>query len=164
MSAEFRIEGLGVQGDGVAATERGPVYIPFTLAGERVTASRNGDRADLLAVIESSPLRVEAGTTLRERPVDPVDAYGLLKRVDGVEVTRSLHHHLTLDFHHPFGAAPAGPLPRVRDRDVFDVLGDNLPGLPVDLLPLVLQRFVAVVCRRRSSECDAGGGEGPVHD
>jgi 23S rRNA (uracil1939-C5)-methyltransferase len=59
MSAEFRIEGLGVQGDGVAATERGPVYIPFTLAGERVTASRNGDRADLLAVIESSPLRVE---------------------------------------------------------------------------------------------------------
>jgi 23S rRNA (uracil1939-C5)-methyltransferase len=59
MSGEFRIERLGVQGDGVAATERGPVYIPFTLAGEKVTASRNGDRADLLAVIEPSPLRVE---------------------------------------------------------------------------------------------------------
>jgi 23S rRNA (uracil1939-C5)-methyltransferase len=59
MSAEFRIERVGAQGDGIATTERGPVYIPFTLAGERVTASRSGDRADLLAVIESSPLRVE---------------------------------------------------------------------------------------------------------
>ncbi|WP_311029447.1 class I SAM-dependent RNA methyltransferase [Mesorhizobium koreense] len=59
MSAEFRIERLGAQGDGVVLTERGPVYIPFTLAGERVTASRNGDRADLLAVVEPSPLRVE---------------------------------------------------------------------------------------------------------
>jgi 23S rRNA (uracil1939-C5)-methyltransferase len=59
MSAEFRIERLGAQGDGIAATERGPVFIPFTLGGERVTASRNGDRADLLAVVEPSPLRVE---------------------------------------------------------------------------------------------------------
>jgi 23S rRNA (uracil1939-C5)-methyltransferase len=59
MSAEFRIERLGAQGDGIAMTERGPVYIPFTLSGERVTASRNGDRADLLAVVEPSPLRVE---------------------------------------------------------------------------------------------------------
>jgi 23S rRNA (uracil1939-C5)-methyltransferase len=59
MSAEFRIERLGAQGDGIAATERGPVFIPFTLGGEWVTASRNGDRADLLAVIEPSPLRVE---------------------------------------------------------------------------------------------------------
>jgi 23S rRNA (uracil1939-C5)-methyltransferase len=59
MSAEFRIDRLGAQGDGIAATERGPVFIPFTLSGERVTASRNGDRADLLAVIEPSPLRIE---------------------------------------------------------------------------------------------------------
>jgi 23S rRNA (uracil1939-C5)-methyltransferase len=61
MSAEFRIERLGAQGDGIAATERGPVYIPFTLPGERVTASRDGDRADLLAVLEASPLRIEPG-------------------------------------------------------------------------------------------------------
>ena len=58
MSAEFRIDRLGAQGDGIAATERGPVFIPFTLPGERVTASRNGERADLLAVIEASPLRI----------------------------------------------------------------------------------------------------------
>ncbi|MGN6470871.1 MAG: class I SAM-dependent RNA methyltransferase [Rhizobiaceae bacterium] len=59
MSSEFRIERLGAQGDGIAATENGPVYVPFTLPGERVTASRKGDRADILAVIEASPLRVE---------------------------------------------------------------------------------------------------------
>jgi 23S rRNA (uracil1939-C5)-methyltransferase len=59
MNSEFRIERLGAQGDGIAATENGPVYVPFTLPGERVTASRKGDRADLLAVIEASPLRVE---------------------------------------------------------------------------------------------------------
>jgi 23S rRNA (uracil1939-C5)-methyltransferase len=59
MSVEFRIERLGAQGDGIAVTERGPVYVPFTLAGERVTASRSGDRADLLAVLDPSPLRVE---------------------------------------------------------------------------------------------------------
>ena len=58
MSSEFRIERLGGQGDGIAAAENGPVYVPFTLPGERVTASRDGDRADLLAVIEASPLRI----------------------------------------------------------------------------------------------------------
>jgi 23S rRNA (uracil1939-C5)-methyltransferase len=58
MSAEFRIDRLGAQGDGIAVAERGPVFIPFTLPGERVTASRNGDRADLLAVVEPSPLRI----------------------------------------------------------------------------------------------------------
>jgi 23S rRNA (uracil1939-C5)-methyltransferase len=58
MSTEFLVERLGAQGDGVAATENGPLYIPFTLPGERVTASRDGDRADLMAVIEASPLRV----------------------------------------------------------------------------------------------------------
>ena len=59
MSSEFQIERLGAQGDGVAAAERGPVYVPFTLPGERVTAARSGDRADLLCVLEPSPLRIE---------------------------------------------------------------------------------------------------------
>ncbi len=58
MSATFRIEELGAQGDGVARTERGPLFIPFTLPGETVTAARNGDRADLISVLETSPLRV----------------------------------------------------------------------------------------------------------
>jgi 23S rRNA (uracil1939-C5)-methyltransferase len=37
----------------------GPVFVPFALPGETVTAAINKDRADLIAVIEASPHRVE---------------------------------------------------------------------------------------------------------
>lgn len=59
MSATFRIDRLGAQGDGVAAGDTGPVHIPFTLPGETVTAARQGARAALMAVLAPSPLRVE---------------------------------------------------------------------------------------------------------
>ena len=58
MSGSFQIARLGAQGDGVAETETGPVFIPFTLPGEIVTASRGKDRADLIAVQQESPLRI----------------------------------------------------------------------------------------------------------
>lgn len=57
MSARFTIARLGAQADGIAETERGPVFIPFTLPGEAVTAAREKDRATLMAVLEASPLR-----------------------------------------------------------------------------------------------------------
>ncbi|MCO5063231.1 MAG: class I SAM-dependent RNA methyltransferase [Rhizobiaceae bacterium] len=59
MSARFSIERLGAQGDGVAQTETGPVFIPFSLPGETVTAAREKDRATLMAVLDASPLRVD---------------------------------------------------------------------------------------------------------
>ena len=56
MGAErFRIEKLGARGDGVAA---GPVFIARALPGELVSAVRDGDRADLLDVLEASSDRV----------------------------------------------------------------------------------------------------------
>lgn len=58
MTARFTIEKLGSQGDGIAETDRGDVFIPFTLPGETVNAAREKDRATLMAVIEPSPLRV----------------------------------------------------------------------------------------------------------
>jgi 23S rRNA (uracil1939-C5)-methyltransferase len=58
MSSRFHIERLGAQGDGVARDEGAEVFIPFTLPGETVTAVRSGDRAELMAVLESSALRV----------------------------------------------------------------------------------------------------------
>ncbi len=58
MSSRIRIEELGAQGDGVAMAGKGPVYIPFTLPGETVTAALGDKRGDLLAVIEPSPQRV----------------------------------------------------------------------------------------------------------
>lgn len=59
MSAAFHIARLGAQGDGIADTGAGQVFIPFTLPGETVTAARIKDRADLIAVLEASPQRVE---------------------------------------------------------------------------------------------------------
>jgi len=58
MNARFTIRKLGAQGDGIAETENGDLFIPFTLPGEIVNAARHGDRATLMAVLEASPLRV----------------------------------------------------------------------------------------------------------
>ena len=58
MSGSFQIERLGAQGDGIAETESGPLFIPFTLPGEIVTASCGKGRADLIAVQQESPLRI----------------------------------------------------------------------------------------------------------
>jgi 23S rRNA (uracil1939-C5)-methyltransferase len=52
---ELRIDSMGAKGDGVAA---GPLYAPLTLPGERVRAERQGDRAELEAILEPSPDRV----------------------------------------------------------------------------------------------------------
>ncbi|MGX8009214.1 class I SAM-dependent RNA methyltransferase [Mesorhizobium sp. ORM8.1] len=59
MSPRFTIARLGSQGDGIAAAEGGEVYIPFALPGETVTAARQKDRATLMSVLESSPLRID---------------------------------------------------------------------------------------------------------
>jgi 23S rRNA (uracil1939-C5)-methyltransferase len=59
MTARFTIDRLGAQGDGIAHTGTGPVFVPFTLPGEVVTAAREKDRATLMAVLEPSPQRVE---------------------------------------------------------------------------------------------------------
>lgn len=59
MTVRLTIDSLGAQGDGVAQTERGPVFVPFTLPGEVVNAAVERDRATLMAVLEPSPLRVE---------------------------------------------------------------------------------------------------------
>jgi 23S rRNA (uracil1939-C5)-methyltransferase len=58
MTERFEIARLGAQGDGVAETASGPVFVPFALPGETVTAARDKDRAALVSVVEASPLRV----------------------------------------------------------------------------------------------------------
>ena len=58
LSETVRIEALGHGGDGIAETEAGRVYVPFTLPGETVTVEPAGNRARLLAVDVPSPERV----------------------------------------------------------------------------------------------------------
>jgi len=59
MTRELVIETLGSRGDGVARCDEGPVYIPFTLPGERVRASLKGERGELLEIINESNERCE---------------------------------------------------------------------------------------------------------
>jgi len=59
MTTRLTIARLGAQGDGIADTENGPVFVPFALPGETVTAAREKDRATLIAVLEPSPKRIE---------------------------------------------------------------------------------------------------------
>ncbi len=49
---------LGAQGDGVADTVSGQVFVPYALAGERVQAEARGERARLVAVMTPSPDRI----------------------------------------------------------------------------------------------------------
>jgi 23S rRNA (uracil1939-C5)-methyltransferase len=56
------IETIGHRGDGIVTTATGPLYVPFTLPGERVTVERQtdkgGERARAVEIIESSADRV----------------------------------------------------------------------------------------------------------
>ncbi|TYR31886.1 class I SAM-dependent RNA methyltransferase [Mesorhizobium microcysteis] len=58
MSSILTISRLGAQGDGIAETPRGQVFVPFALPGERVNVSLGEKKADLVAVLDPSPLRV----------------------------------------------------------------------------------------------------------
>ena len=52
---ELLIDTLGGQGDGIAV---GPVFAPFTLPGERVSARVSGERAEVLEVLQPSADRI----------------------------------------------------------------------------------------------------------
>jgi 23S rRNA (uracil1939-C5)-methyltransferase len=52
------IDRVGHQGDGIAASGTGQVYIPYTLPGETVLIARSGDRGDLRRNVSPSPDRI----------------------------------------------------------------------------------------------------------
>lgn len=54
---ELLVESLGSRGDGVAQGVQGPVYVPFTLPGERVRAIVKDDRGELQEILDESPDR-----------------------------------------------------------------------------------------------------------
>lgn len=55
----LHIKQLAHKGDGVAETEAGAVFVPYTLEGETVTALVEGSRGELKAVVEASSDRIE---------------------------------------------------------------------------------------------------------
>lgn len=59
MSGQVMISRIGAAGDGVAETERGVVYVPFTLPNEVVNIAREGMRGTLIALKQLSPQRIK---------------------------------------------------------------------------------------------------------
>ena len=59
MRLELTVSRLGAQGDGVAETDEGPVFVPFTLPGERVVADVEKGRGRLFDLLRRSPERSE---------------------------------------------------------------------------------------------------------
>jgi 23S rRNA (uracil1939-C5)-methyltransferase len=60
VSAEtVTIEALGAQGDGVARTADGPVFVPFTLPGELASVAREKNHGTLIALKRTAPERIE---------------------------------------------------------------------------------------------------------
>lgn len=53
------ISRLGAQGDGIADTDGGPLYVPFTLPGETITLEANKSRGRLIAVERAAAMRVK---------------------------------------------------------------------------------------------------------
>lgn len=58
MSETLTISHIGGQGDGVARTERGPVFAPLTLPGETIRAEVRDGRAEAVEIVTPSPDRV----------------------------------------------------------------------------------------------------------
>ena len=59
MMETLSIERVGAQGDGVASGEIGPVFVPFTLSGERVNCAVKGSEGTAMSVLTASPDRIE---------------------------------------------------------------------------------------------------------
>ncbi|MFK8032807.1 MAG: class I SAM-dependent RNA methyltransferase [Hyphomicrobiales bacterium] len=59
MIKTLTIDHLGREGDGVAKTEDGPVFVPYTLPGEVVRVFVERDRGEVVEVVEASKDRIE---------------------------------------------------------------------------------------------------------
>ena len=59
LNTTLKIEKLGARGEGVARGAKGPVFVPYALAGETIIAEVDGDRGKLVEIKEASPDRVD---------------------------------------------------------------------------------------------------------
>ena len=152
--AELTIETVGAQGDGLAS---GPVYVPLTLPGERVSARMAGDRAELDTVLSPSPDRVTppcphfgvcGGCSLQHWEHAPYLAW----KTDQIRQVLA-REGIETEFAEPFAAPPAS-----RRRIALHARKDK-PGLaavgykarrswtlvPIEVCPIADPRLVAAL-------------------
>jgi 23S rRNA (uracil1939-C5)-methyltransferase len=125
MTLELRIVALGAGGDGIAETTEGPVYVPYTLPGERVRARPgpargSGRAAEVTELLDAAP----------ERVVPPCRHFGIcggcalqhfaaatyLEWKRGLVLTALARRGLTAIAVRPCVATPPGSRRRVRLR------------------------------------------------
>ncbi|BAQ16543.1 class I SAM-dependent RNA methyltransferase [Methyloceanibacter caenitepidi] len=158
MTVELTVDRLGAQGDGIAETADGPVFVPFTLPGERIRAEMapDGKHADCVEVLEASPNRVEpvcphfgqcGGCTLQHLDTP---SYLAWKRDLVVTALRSRGLDVPVE---PARAVPLGSRRRAtfslerRDKDV--VLGyrraRSHDTIGIDTCPILSPRIVSAL-------------------
>lgn len=156
MNPALTIDRLGARGDGVAETPEGPVYVPFTLPGETVTASVVRDRGDLISVTAASAHRIDpvcrhfgacGGCALQHMEAA---SYREWKRGKVAQLVRSLDPAIAID-----PVAPCAPGSRRRvtlaARKTIDgvVLGYNQALshhiVPIAECPIATPRIVAAL-------------------
>jgi len=144
MPLEVEIDHLGAQGDGVAEGPHGPLFVPFTLPGERarVKARPDGKHAALLQVLDPSPDRrdpicphfgvcggcalqhLEEGAYLawkRDLVVQALQSRGLEAEVEPVRpAPRGSRRRATLALGRIDGALALG-YRRARSHDLIDI-------------------------------------------
>jgi len=59
-SQQLDIERLGQRGEGIARGDKGPIYVPYALAGETILAEVSGERGTLIEILKASPDRIAA--------------------------------------------------------------------------------------------------------
>jgi 23S rRNA (uracil1939-C5)-methyltransferase len=59
MNERVEIDHVGHQGDGIAVTPEGRVFVPYTLPGETVEIAQEGERARLVKVLQPSAGRID---------------------------------------------------------------------------------------------------------
>lgn len=144
MSTEIVTIGrLGAQGDGIAQTEAGPVYAPFTLPGELVALAVNKAHGTLIALKEASAERVEP----------PCRHFGP-EGVNGTCGGCSLQH------------AAAGLYHAFKRQLVVDAL--KAKGLEPEIAPLIIarpgeRRRVVFTARRTEKELLLGFNQAESH-
>jgi 23S rRNA (uracil1939-C5)-methyltransferase len=158
MTVDLTIDRLGAQGDGIAESAQGPVFVPFTLPGERVRveATPDGKHADCIEVLDPSPDRIEpvcphfglcGGCALqhletasylawkRERVVTALKSRGLDVPVEAVRaVPLGSRRRATFSLERPGNDVVLG-YRRVRSHDTIGI----------DICPILSPRIVAAL-------------------
>jgi 23S rRNA (uracil1939-C5)-methyltransferase len=142
MSAQtLDIVKLGGQGDGIAETAEGQVFVPFTLPGDRITAAVDKGRGTLMAVLTPSADRAEPPCPHFGPDSDDAQCGGCALQHMAEDVYRDWKRGLVVS--------------ALESRGIMAEVGALVGGAPQT------RRRVVFAARRTESGCGAGLQQAP---